>query len=88
MAKGRVPQLTKKAIDWLGEERNPGTENEKDRNELNKERIYRTLSIFSSRQWLRVKKGYPHRRIAGIPGRCLSFRLQRKCSKHHLRQLS
>ncbi|KAK4368723.1 hypothetical protein RND71_012515 [Anisodus tanguticus] len=24
MAKGRVPQLTKKAIDWLGEERKPG----------------------------------------------------------------
>ncbi|KAH0710494.1 hypothetical protein KY284_011921 [Solanum tuberosum] len=69
MAKGRVPQLTKKAIDWLGEERKPGTENKKDRNELNKERIYRTLSIFSSRQWLRVKKGYPHRRIAGIPAK-------------------
>ncbi|KAH0751901.1 hypothetical protein KY290_005164 [Solanum tuberosum] len=69
MAKGRVPQLTKKAIDWLGEERKLGTENKKDRNELNKERIYRTLSIFSSRQWLRVKKGYPHRRIAGIPAK-------------------
>ncbi|KAH0705133.1 hypothetical protein KY289_010209 [Solanum tuberosum] len=70
--------LTKKAIDWLGEERKPGTENKKDRNELNKERIYRTLRIFSSLQWLRVKKGYPHRRIAGIPGRCLSFRLKEK----------
>ncbi|KAK4739707.1 hypothetical protein R3W88_003404 [Solanum pinnatisectum] len=73
MAKGWVSQLTKKMIDWLGEERKPGTENKKDGSELNKERIYRTLSIFSSRQWLRVKMGYPRRRIPGISGRCLQL---------------